>query len=796
MTTWGGIAVRLAVGRRLDLILRAVPPDALASPIQPCARQTTYRRGVGASGATEDSAAGPDPRHPAMTSTFLDYRLYAQDLSKALARTQARPEVARDAAYYRENIGKIASVDAFLEDRRLFAFAMKAHGLEDMTYAKAFMRKVLESDLNDEKSFVRRLVDTRYIEFARAFRFGTDGGVRQNLPFAQNEYQQDDTVGLYSEHRVKQGISAAAEAQYFQSKIPTLASVDELIGDKRLFAYALTAFGIESRYASAAAIRNVLTSDLSDPASVANQMGLRYRALAAAFSFATDGSVTGGAGAQTAAQLEETVYLHYENSGNGATAGAAAHKTQYYNSSIGTVASVDDLLGNDRLFAYALTAFGINPDTASKSAIRQVLVSDLSDPGSFANAIADTRFRTLAAAFNFGTDGSVVGSDGAQSSDQLEDTTTRYLETYDDAAVAAEASTTNLYRSRIGFMTSVDSLIDNELLYNYVLNAFGLDPKVESKGKIRQVLISDLSNPASFANLQRDPKYRELAAAFNFGPDGGVLQPPEAQTDAEELATIQLYNTRVGTSASEEAAAKDENLYYHGAIARVRSLDAFLADKRLVAYALKAYGLEGAGIGDSTLRAVLTSDPLDQDGDFERRFGDPRLRDLAAAFNFTADGGIGRGPTQQAQLRSSILDTTDAYLRQTMETDAGAQNAGVRLALYFQRKAASVDSAFDILADKALFEVVRTSLGLPVQMSQAEIETQAAIITRRLDIADFQDPQKVEKFLSRFSALYDLANGTSSTSSPASIILGGGTASLGTDTGLLASLQRIVTGQG
>ena len=341
-------------------------------------------------------------------------------------------------------------------------------------------------------------------------------------------------------------------------------------------------------------------------------------------------------------------------------------------------------------------------------------MSDLSDPGSFANAIADTRYRTLAAAFNFGTDGSIVGSEGAQSSDQLEDTTTRYLETYDDAAVAAEASTTNLYRSRIGFMTSVDSLIDNELLYNYVLDAFGLDPKVESKGKIRQVLISDLSNPASFANLQRDPKYRELAAAFNFGPDGGVLQPPEAQTDAEELATIQLYNTRVGTSASEEAAAKDENLYYHGAIARVRSLDDFLADKRLVAYALKAYGLEGAGITNTTLRAVLTSDPLDQDGDFDSRFGDPRLRDLAAAFNFTADGKIGRGPTQQAQLRSGILDTTDAYLRQTMETDAGAQNAGVRLALYFQRKAASINSAFDILADKALFEVVRTSLGLPV----------------------------------------------------------------------------------
>jgi hypothetical protein len=168
--------------------------------------------------------------------------------------------------------------NAFLEDRRLFAFAMKAHGLEDMTYAKAFMRKVLESDLDDEQSFVRRLVDTRYIEFARAFSFGTDGGVRQNLPFAQNEYQVDDTVGLYSEPRVKQGISAAAEAKYFQSKIPTLSSVDELIGDKRLFAYALTAFGIESRYASAAPFAISSRAICPTRPAPANQMGLRYRA--------------------------------------------------------------------------------------------------------------------------------------------------------------------------------------------------------------------------------------------------------------------------------------------------------------------------------------------------------------------------------------------------------------------------------------------------------------------------------------------------------------------------------------
>jgi hypothetical protein len=687
----------------------------------------------------------------------------------------------------------VTSVDDLLNDRRLFAYAMKAHGLEDMTYAKAFMRKVLESDLTDAKSFARQLVDSRYAIFANSFSFTKDGTVRSSLPYVQNEFQGDDTIGLYSEHRVKKGASAATEAQYYQSKLTTLTSVDDLVADDRLFAFALTAYGLDPKIASETTIRNVLTSDLSDPDSVANRLGdARYVKLASAFGFQTDGSAAAGS-AQSDTQLNATMFAYYDASGSSASPAAAAQRTQYYTGAIGGVASVDDLLNDDTLYTYALTAFGLNPNLQSKDAIRQVLVSDLSDPDSFANTLADTRYRTLAAAFNFATDGTVNGGDGAQSADQIDSTTELYLTNYDDAAVSAEAVATTFYRNRINLMTSVDALMDNGTLYNYVLEAYGFDPKTASKSNIRQALVSDLSNPTNFASRQSDPRYRELAAAFNFAPDGSVLQPREAQTENEEIATIQLYNTRVGTSASEEAQAVEENAYYHTTISRVRSLDAFLDDKRIVAYVLKAYGLEGERISNATLRDVLTSDPFDKDS-FVSKLSDSRFRDLAAAFNFTSDGDIGRAAAQQVQTRSNLLKTIDLHVRQTMESDAGAQNEGVRLALYFQRKAASVTSVFGILADKALFEVVRTALGLPVGMSQADIDVQGAMITKRLDLADLKDPEKVSKFLARFSALYDVANGTSSTASAASIILGGGSG-IGTNVNLLASLQSVTLGR-
>ena len=207
-----------------------------------------------------------------MVSTFLAYRTYTQDLPRTLTRVASKADVSREEKYYQDNIGKVTSVDEFLNDRRLFAYAMKAHGLEDMTYAKAFMRKVLESDLNDTKSFARQLVDARYAIFARSFNFTTDGD-RPLEPAVRPERIPGGRHGrpLLRAPR-KQGRGRRNRSAILPDHTSaTLTSVDDLVADDRLFAYALTAYGLDPTIASDTTIRNVLTSDLSDPGSVANQ---------------------------------------------------------------------------------------------------------------------------------------------------------------------------------------------------------------------------------------------------------------------------------------------------------------------------------------------------------------------------------------------------------------------------------------------------------------------------------------------------------------------------------------------
>ena len=723
---------------------------------------------------------------PAMISTFISYKFYMADFGKSVQRTLADPIVAREQDYYRQNIGKVTSIDDFLKDQRLYAYAMKAHGLEDMTYAKAFMRKVLESDLTDANSFVRKMVDPRYQEFARAFNFAPDGRVAEGVTIVQDSGDLEATVGLYSEQRLRKGSASMAETEYYAARVAALTSVDQLVDDPRLFAYALTAFDIDAKIASEPFIKAVLTSDLSDPNSVANQIDdVRYQRLAAAFSFEADGSVAAG-GAQTLEQLARTVENYYDETGASASPAAAAFRTNVFDTFAGAITSVDDFLAKPILRDYALIAVGIDPIIVSDAMVRDALTSDLADPDSFANS--SESYRLLASLFNFNTSGELDPGVPMQTLEQRDLLVDGYFANYENKARASEELHTSDYRMFLELVTSVDDLIGNPRLYTYIMRAFGLDASQESTSKIRDVLLSDASDPFSYANRLRDSRYSALAGAFNFGPDGKPQGPLRAQLTSSTNETVALYTATVGEFQHQKDAGEAESKYFSETIETIETVDQLLADPRLVAYITRAFGVEGEGLSAQVLKQILTSD-IDDPKSFVNLRENTRFRAMAAAFNFQTDGTAKRVVLGLAQDANAVRETQDLYIRQTMEQRAGDQNAGVRLAMYFQRKASSITSAYSILADKALLEVVMTALGLPDAIAQSEVDTQAKLLASRLDFADFKDPAKVEKFISRFSALHDIKNPQQGASIPSLLL--GDTGIIGFGDDLLASIQAV-----
>lgn len=253
-------------------------------------------------------------------------------------------------------------------------------------------------------------------------------------------------------------------------------------------------------------------------------------------------------------------------------------------------------------------------------------------------------------------------------------------------------------------------------------------------------------------------------------------------------ATYRLYAGNLEASldrTAQKPIVSRETEYYKANIVNVKSIDDFVNDDRIFAYAMKAHGLEEMTYAKAFVRKALT-EGIDNPRSFANTLSDPRYREFVETFNFARYGeaAIAFDRAQKG--------TMDLYVRQALEEDAGTANEGSRLALYFTRKAPTLNSVYEILASKALSEVVRTGLGLSDATAVADIDKQAEMIKSRLDIEDFKDPEKLSKFIDRFNNLWELKNGQSSLNVPALLI--SSSPASGISSNLLMTLQNLKLG--
>lgn len=133
-----------------------------------------------------------------MLPSQVSYRLVSDNIDSSLTRLSSRSDVAREITYYRENIGNVKSIEDFMSDSRLVNFAMKAHGLSDLSYAKGLIRKALEQGVDDNKALANRLADQRFRQFAETFNF-----VRYDAATTSFERATEGTVQKYLRETVE-----------------------------------------------------------------------------------------------------------------------------------------------------------------------------------------------------------------------------------------------------------------------------------------------------------------------------------------------------------------------------------------------------------------------------------------------------------------------------------------------------------------------------------------------------------------------------------------------------------------
>jgi Protein of unknown function (DUF1217). len=698
-----------------------------------------------------------------MVSTYLSYNLVTRDLKASLDRVESDAVVKRESAYYEENIGKVTSVDEFLDDYRLYTYAMKAFGLEEMAYAKAFMKKVLESDLGDENSFANKLTDERYRNFAAAYQFnGQTKDVQTNV-------QETELFTLYESSLKAESESIETETKYYESTIDTITSAQQLVKNKRMLSYVLEAYGIDGTYYSQEHFVKILTSDLSDANSYVNQLVAKgavnaaaFVKMAMAFNFNADGSVDGAA-PQTASQKDGTVSLYIDGAQTYVSEYYQTREKAYYNSKIGSVTSVADLTGDSRLFSYIKTALSLD-SSVTATVFRNIVTSDLTDPENYALTNGGDAWVAVAQMFNFDSTGAVKSGQPAQLDSQLARLHKSFETLYDDADVAKKEALLDYYTDKMAKVETVDGILGDASLRLVLLRSFGIDAGEYSTSELKKVLTSDVSDPNSYANRTRDERLIKMATLFNFDSEGNASEPLLAQNEGTITTVAKEYivNKIKFLKGDELKAAREkaeaEAKYYQEQIYSVRSVEDLLADRRLVDVILVAKGLDPEEVDDEFLKNVFSSDLADEKS-FANQQADSRWAELLASFNFDEEGLLTERTVGTIQQRGAALETINKYVRQTLEENEGEENEAVRLALYFQRMIGNVTDAYEIIADDALAEVFRITFGYTDDFANMDVDAQAKIINKNLDLAEMQDPKKVERFLQRFTAMWDMENG-------------------------------------
>ncbi|KIC22119.1 MULTISPECIES: DUF1217 domain-containing protein [unclassified Leisingera] len=553
-----------------------------------------------------------------------------------LQRTQAQqqevfeksPILDRRVQDFTQRITSIQNSDQLLDDYNLLQVTLGAFGLDEDIGNRAFIQKVLDSDLSDSKSFVNRLNDSRYLALAQTFGFNSPDGPQ--LPSAKGG-----------------------------SEFAGITTADDLLSNQTLLKKALDNVGLKGMENNQFFLQKVLESDLSDPDSFANKL--------------TDTRF-----ADFAKQFEFGKPPEYGNS--------IQALVSEFNQHTEGLASADDLLEDEDLLQAVIETFDL--ERTNKDFLRRVLNSDTTDPDSFVNQLEDTRYLNVSRAFGFGYPDINAMTDPdelLQNPELLADALDQFNvsdrgETFLRQVLESDLSDPNSFvnqpdniayydfadafqntwpehvskmqvfsdeiTDKLDSLSSATELVFDLSLFEASLDIFGLSHRDSDFNVMIKTLDSDLSSEISYANLHHDNNMKAMAYAFSFNKGTEAQVYPDGFAD--EIAD--LYTTRQFEIAIGES---DPNMRL--ALAFERELQAVVDEG----------GSENAHwyniMGSPPLRTVFETALVLPSGfgqlDIERQLGEMKDR-TQAAFGVTHPADL-LEPDMLDQFRRRFLLMTD-----------------------------------------------------------------------------------------------------------------------------------------
>jgi len=225
-----------------------------------------------------------------------------------------------------------------------------------------------------------------------------------------------------------------------------------------------------------------------------------------------------------------------------------------------------------------------------------------------------------------------------------------------------------------------------------------------------------------------------------------------APIGASLLPNLAGWQVMTRTAAAEKARfLKDPEVareieYFKANIGKIETPADLVKNRRLLAVTLEAFGLGADVNAQARIRKVLEEGMIDPKA-LANKLIDPRYKEMAEAFSFDIVGNL------RLKDPKFVQTVVDKYATNMFEGAVGDNNVDLRNAMYFQRKIASATTWYDVLADKGMFAVVKTALGLPDSFSKLDVDRQRDILESKVKLATLKDPRQIDNFAKRYLAM-------------------------------------------
>jgi hypothetical protein len=148
-----------------------------------------------------------------------------------------------------------------------------------------------------------------------------------------------------------------------------------------------------------------------------------------------------------------------------------------FTQAVSSAKSMTQLLANPAFMNVLLNANGMSDQIGYTALATKALTSDLKDPNSLANKLADTRWKTLAGDYDFSDAGlAALQKPGALSAITASYTTATWQASQD--SVTPGLSSALLFKTQAASITSVDQILGDMTMRNVVTTALGIPKEI------------------------------------------------------------------------------------------------------------------------------------------------------------------------------------------------------------------------------------------------------------------------------------------------------------------------------